>query len=222
MHIEQFSFNSFQTRCSVVWDNDNFCAFIDPGCLSADEISRLTDFVSSRNLKPVCILLTHAHFDHIFGVSALSEKYGINVYMHNEEQLTLKETNPLICGRFGLPLPDTSFLERHIPIKEDDIIEVGSLKFKVIETPGHSAGGVCYYEHDHRILFSGDTLFAGAIGRTDHPGGDYDKLMKSILEKVVTLEGVVRVIPGHGPCTDIATEGMTNPFLLPFNEPYED
>ena len=222
MHIEQFSFNSFQTRCSVVWDNDNFCAFIDPGCLSADEISRLTDFVSSRNLKPVCIMLTHAHFDHIFGVSALSEKYGINVYMHSEEQLTLKETNPLICGRFGLPLPDTSFLERHIPIKEDDIIEVGSLKFKVIETPGHSAGGVCYYEHAHRILFSGDTLFAGAIGRTDHPGGDYDKLMKSILEKVVTLKGVVRVIPGHGPCTDIATEGMTNPFLLPFNEPYED
>ena len=111
MHIEQFSFNSFQTRCSVVWDNDNFCAFIDPGCLSEDEVSRLTEFVASRNLKPVCIMLTHAHFDHIFGVSALSEKYGINVYMHNEEQQTLKDANPLICGQFGLPLPDTSFLE---------------------------------------------------------------------------------------------------------------
>ena len=70
--------------------------------------------------------------------------------------------------------------------------------------------------------FSGDTLFAGAIGRTDHPGGDYDKLMKSILENVITLDGSIAVIPGHGPVTDIATEGMTNPFLLPFNEPYED
>jgi glyoxylase-like metal-dependent hydrolase (beta-lactamase superfamily II) len=102
------------------------------------------------------------------------------------------------------------------------VIEVGGLRFKVIETPGHTPGGVSFYEPAEKVLFSGDSLFAGAIGRTDHPGGDYEMLMKSILGKLVTLEGSVSVIPGHGPCTDIAREGMTNPFLLPFNEPYED
>jgi glyoxylase-like metal-dependent hydrolase (beta-lactamase superfamily II) len=101
-------------------------------------------------------------------------------------------------------------------------VKVGGLRFNVIETPGHTVGGVCYYEPDEKVLFSGDTLFAGAIGRTDHPGGDYDLLIRGILEKLMVLEGSVTVIPGHGPCSDIAREGMTNPFLLPFNEPFEE
>ena len=105
---------------------------------------------------------------------------------------------------------------------EGDVIEVGNMHFKVLETPGHTRGGLCFYEPAEQILFSGDTLFAGAIGRTDHPGGDYDQLMKSIFEKLMVLDGPVKVIPGHGPCTDIATERTTNPFLMPFNEPFED
>ena len=99
---------------------------------------------------------------------------------------------------------------------------MGSLKFQVLETPGHSRGGLCFYEANEQVLFSGDTLFAGAIGRTDQPGGDYDQLMKSIFEKLMTLDGDVKVIPGHGPSSDITTENMTNPFLQPFNEPYEE
>ena len=92
----------------------------------------------------------------------------------------------------------------------------------MLETPGHTPGGVCYLERTEKMLFSGDTLFAGSIGRTDHPGGDYDLMMKSIWEKIMCLDGDISVIPGHGPETDIATERMTNPFLLPFNEPYEE
>ena len=234
IHIEDFTFNAFQTRCCVVWDENGFCAFVDPGCSTPAELSQLTGTVSSRGLKPVCIMLTHAHFDHIYGVTALSEHYaGLPVYMHPEEAYTIEKTNPYVCKAFGLPLPDISFAQSLVDgtkeseltfraISEGDIIKVGDLKFRVLETPGHSRGGVCFYEEAEDILFSGDTLFAGAIGRTDHPGGDYDQLMKSILEKVVTLEGKVRVIPGHGPCSDIATEGMTNPFLLPFNEPYDE
>ena len=107
-------------------------------------------------------------------------------------------------------------------VKDGDIIKVGSLYFEVLDTPGHSKGGICLLERKDKVLFSGDTLFAGAIGRTDHPGGDYDLLMKSIFEKLLMLDGEIRVIPGHGPETDIATERMTNPFLLPFNEPYEE
>ena len=107
-------------------------------------------------------------------------------------------------------------------VREGDVIKVGSLSFEVIETPGHSVGGLCYLERDEKTLLSGDTLFAGAIGRSDHPGGDYDVLMKSIFEKLLMLDGDIRIFPGHGPSSDIATERMTNPFLMPFNEPYED
>lgn len=219
MHIEQFTFNAFQTRCCVVWDNDGFCSIIDPGCSSPDEISAITGLIAARGLKPVCIMLTHAHFDHIYGAAALAKEYGIPVHAHQEELFTIEKTNPEICRCYGLPLPDPFTVT---PVSESDVIQTGSLRFEVMETPGHSRGGVCFYERSEGVLFSGDTLFAGAIGRTDHPGGDYDQLMKSILEKLMTLNGEVSVIPGHGPCTDIATEGMTNPFLLPFNEPYED
>ena len=225
IHIEYFTFNAFQTRCSVVWGDDESCAFVDPGCASAEETSALVDFIASRGLKPVCIMLTHSHFDHIYGVSKLSETYGgLPVYMHKNEMFTMSDTNPYVCGIYGLSLPDVSFVEGSVfkDTAEGDAIEVGSLKFQVLETPGHSRGGLCFYEPDEQVLFSGDTLFAGAIGRTDQPGGDYDLLMKSIFEKLMPLDGSVKVIPGHGPCSDIATERMTNPFLQPFNEPYEE
>ena len=290
IHIEHFIFNAFQTRCNVVWDSEGLCAFVDPGCSSQAELSKLTDFVSSRGLRPVCIMLTHAHFDHIYGTDSLSGFYGgLPVYMHPEEKYTLENTNPYVCKLFGLPLPEIDFARSLLDGTSDtesvlrtvtggDVIEVGALRFNVVETPGHTCGGVCFFEETERIMFTGDTLFAGAIGRTDHPGGDYDKLIKSIIENVLPLDAPkasaaggqttghasgadgqatahafdadsqatghafgtdvhaagqdsgtpaarhtsVTVIPGHGPCSDLATEGMTNPFLIPFNEPYDD
>ena len=286
IHIQDFTFNSFQTRCSVVWDDSLSCAIVDPGCSSDAEISELTSFISSRGLKPVCIMLTHGHFDHVLGVADLVSRYdNLPVYMHPADKATLAG-NEYFTKWFGAPLP-ASFetvdiceacssegctdgccdcsadgpSDSHAGNPSENctdgssegctdgpdgphgseclcssgsstdgpdgqkcisVIEVGGLRFNVIETPGHTPGGVSFYEPSEKVLFSGDSLFAGAIGRTDHPGGDYEMLMKSILGKLVTLEGSVTVFPGHGPCTDIAREGMTNPFLLPFNEPYED
>lgn len=229
IHIEQFTFNAFQTRCCIVWNDEKFCAFVDPGCASTEELSRLTDFISRNELKPVCIMLTHAHFDHIYGVSGISKYYGnLPVYMDMEEMYTIENTNPYVCKAYGLPLPDTSFTQESDEdgilkaAKDGEVIEVGNLKFRILGTPGHSRGGLCFYEAAEKVLFSGDTLFAGSIGRTDHPGGDYDQLMKSIFEKLMDLDGPVKVIPGHGPCSDIATERTTNPFLQPFNEPFEE
>ena len=270
IHIQDFTFNSFQTRCSVVWDDSLLCAIVDPGCSSDAEISELTSFISSRGLKPVCIMLTHGHFDHVLGVAELAARYdNLPVYMHPADKATLAG-NEYFSKWFGAPLPasfETVDICEACPSegcangpseyradgssegcadgpdvphgsecpcssasctdgpdgpKGISVIEVGGLRFKVIETPGHTPGGVSFYEPAEKVLFSGDSLFAGAIGRTDHPGGDYEMLMKSILGKLITLEGSVSVIPGHGPCTDIAREGMTTPFLLPFNEPYED
>ena len=219
IHIEQFTFNPFQERTSVVWDDNRNCAFIDPGCADDAELGRLTEFIDKKGLTPVCVMLTHAHFDHIYGVAGLVRKYGIPVYMHHGEQQTIDVTNPYMCRMFGFSEPEKF---EWIPVADCSSIEVGSLKFDILETPGHTPGGVCFLERSEKVLFSGDTLFAGAIGRTDHPGGDYDQLMRSIFEKLLCLDGDVDVFPGHGPNTTITDERMTNPFLLPFNEPNED
>ena len=226
IHIEHFTFNAFQERALVVWDKDGFCAFVDPGFSSDTEKNTLTDFVAKKDLKPVCIMLTHAHLDHIFGVAELAHTYNIPIYMHEKEKYTIEVCNPFLCKNFGLPMPEafetTSMELTQEQISAGKAIKVGSLCFEIIETPGHSVGGVCFLEKNEKVLFSGDTLFAGAIGRTDHPGGDYDLLMKSIFEKLMCLDGDITVIPGHGPDTSITTERMTNPFLMPFNEPYEE
>lgn len=219
IHIKEFSFNTFQTRCCVVWDEDGICAFVDPGFSDASERTELIAFVESKGLKPSCIMLTHAHFDHTYGVADLARTYGIPVYMDRKETFTIENTNPYVCGAYGLPLPE-AFEAQDFP--GGAAVRVGSLLFEVLETPGHSVGGVCLLERSEKVLFSGDTLFAGSIGRTDHPGGDYDLLMKSIFTQLMALDGDTVVIPGHGPVSDIATERMTNPFLLPFNEPYTD
>lgn len=219
IHIEHFTFNSFQTNCFVVWDENKKCVIADPGCASDKEMAELRNFIADKGLEPVCILLTHCHFDHTYGVAALAGAYGIPVYAGKEEMFTVETTNPQICRVFGLPLPEKFDMNL---VSEGDIIEVGTLRFEALQTPGHSKGGLCWLERNEKTLLSGDTLFAGAIGRSDHPGGDYNVLMKSIFEKLLMLEGDTRVFPGHGPSSDISTERMTNPFLLPFNEPYED
>lgn len=217
IRIEHFTFNAFQERGFAVWDNDGFCAFIDPGFSTSAEREQFTGLVAQKGLKPVCIMLTHAHIDHIYGVAELAHTYNIPIYMDERENFTLEVCNPFLCKAFGLPVP-----ESFETVRTGEAIAVGSLNFEVLETPGHSAGGVCFLERNEKVLFSGDTLFAGAIGRTDHPGGDYDLLMKSIFEKLMCLDGDITVLPGHGPDTSVADERMTNPFLLPFNEPYEE
>ena len=219
IHKEYFIFNAFQTRCSVIWDEEGHCAIADPGFETSAERDSLIGFINSKGLKPVCILLTHGHFDHVLGTAELSATYGgLPIYMHPSDKVTL-ENNSYFCRFFGAPMP-AAF--ETTDVTEGTEIKVGSLTFEVIETPGHTPGGVCYLERENKYILSGDTLFAGAIGRTDHPGGDYDAIIKSILEKLVVLDGEIEVVPGHGPTSSIAEEGMTNPFLMPFNEPYEE
>lgn len=232
IHIEHFIFNCFQTNCWILWDKSGKCAIIDPGCQSEEETRQVTDFIASNGLEPECILLTHCHFDHIYGMASLANKYEIPVYLDKDEMYSIEVTNEYLCRQFGFPMPDSfpisktsetmSHKSRAEFVTEGDMIPAGSLSFEVIGTPGHSKGGLCFLERNEKVLISGDTLFAGAIGRTDHPGGDYDQMMRNIFEKLLMLEGDTRILPGHGPSSDISTERMTNPFLLPFNEPYED
>ena len=111
LNIEHFTFNPFQTRCSIVWDETGACAIVDPGAYGAEETAELKGFIAAKSLKPVCILLTHCHFDHIFGVAEFARSYGVPVFMHEEEVYTIETTNPTVSRFYGLPLPDASFIK---------------------------------------------------------------------------------------------------------------
>lgn len=220
INTKYFIFNAFQENCIVVWDEEGNCAVADPGFCTDAEGRALEGFIASEGLKPKCVLLTHGHFDHIYGVKRIAGLYGIPVYMSSAEKVILEKANGMICGAYGMPEPDTSFAFEDI--REGEVIEVGTLKFEVISTPGHTPGGVCYLERNEKVMLSGDTLFAGCIGRTDNQWGDYDALISGILDKLMALDGDIAVLPGHGPQTTVADERMKNPFLQPFNEPWEE
>lgn len=230
MNIKSFYFNAFQECCSVAWDDSGECVIVDPGLYTEEEKAVLFGFIEEHGLKPAKVLLTHAHFDHIYGVKACADKYGVPVMMHPADKVIL-ENNGYFCDMFRLKTPEGGFDTEDIKAGDhivsgdshaaDDGGKAKGFDFEVIETPGHTPGGVCYLERRAKVLFSGDTLFAGAIGRTDNRWGDYDALMKGIFEGLMTLDGDIRVIPGHGPQTTIADERMKNPFLLPFNEPID-
>ncbi len=219
LNIKTFYFNPFEECTILLWDESGAGVIVDPGCHHPVELKEVTDYLERKEIKPVAIWLTHAHLDHIFGVSDLMDLLHIPVFMHPAEAETLayvKKTSE----RLGMSKPRTDF--RTTPIHEGDKLTFGSVTFSVIETPGHTPGGVCFLDEADRVLVSGDTLFKGTIGRTDLEGGDYDSLIQSVMNKLMGLDGDIEVIPGHGGITDIAYERTHNPFLQPFNEPEED
>ncbi|MGM9765008.1 MAG: MBL fold metallo-hydrolase [Candidatus Cryptobacteroides sp.] len=219
IRIYTFQFNPFQECCSLVWDKSGEAVIIDPGFYNAAEAETLYRKIESENLVPKMILLTHGHFDHIFGVKECAVKYGIPVMMNQADNIIL-ENDGAIAAAFGLRAPDVDFAT--LPLEDGQTVSFGETVFRVIATPGHTPGGVCFYDETDKVLFSGDTLFAGSIGRTDNAWGDYDSLIKCIMEKLMGLDGDVSVIPGHGPQTNIGRERTHNPFLQPFNEPEPD
>ena len=219
LNIRKFTFNPFQETTLLLWDDTLRGAIADPGCMGPEEERTLTEYIEKEGVIPEAILLTHGHFDHIYGVPSLARRYGIPVYMSPADGVILR-SNAELTRKFGLPAAPGDFASE--PLSEGQEIRVGDTVWEVIETPGHTPGGVCFLDRADRVLVSGDTLFAGTIGRTDTPEGDYDKLIVGIMDKLMGLDGDVEVIPGHGPVTNIGHERTHNPFLQPWGEPEED
>ena len=219
MELHSFTYNLFQEQTYIVTGDSGRCAVVDPGF--SDDIEKADFFgrLESERLVPEAVLLTHGHFDHIFGVAELQSRYGIPVYMNEADRKVMDDPDACL-GRLWPRLPDRSF--RITPVRDGDVVETAGLKFEVMATPGHTPGGICWLLRNEKSMFTGDTLFAGAIGRTDLKYGEYDDEIRSIMEKLMLLDGDIRIYPGHGPASTIADERTGNPFLEPFNEAEED
>lgn len=213
MEIKRFEFNLFGENTYVIWDATTLeAAVVDPGMADDLEADTLVSFCKDRKLKLKYILLTHGHVDHIFGVEAIeSFAPGVPLTGHKADapQLAMRRQQATMF-RLKAQLQPLAF---DLTVADGDKLYLGKEEIDVIATPGHSPGGVCYYVPSSRFVLTGDTLFAGSVGRTDLPGGNGSILIHSILNKLANLPSETVVYPGHGPSTTIARELATNPFL---------
>jgi len=197
-----------QCNCHVVGDPETREAVvIDPG----DEPDAILATLRRHNLTVKAILITHAHPDHVGGAAKLKAATGAPVWMHPDDRWLL-ENVAMQCAAFGFPAPPAVAMDAALK-PGDDIRWGANLRVQVLHTPGHTPGSSCLYLPDHKILFAGDTLFAGSIGRTDLWGGSYDAILRSIHAQLLPLDPETVVYPGHGPHTTLAEEKETNPFL---------
>ena len=212
-----FHFNPLGAVCSVIRaDGQSRCIVADPGMSDPGEAQVLEDFLSANGLEPEVVLLTHGDFDHVWGVKSFLALHPVPVYMHPLDKDIRDLGTPLFRG---LPSFSVAVDFPTVDIADGDTLQAGGATWKVIHTPGHTPGGVSWYCEEGGLVLSGDTLFAGSIGRTDLAGGDYDVLIRSVMDRLMALPGDTDVIPGHGGPTTIGREAATNPFLVPFNEP---
>ena len=179
---------------------------IDPG----DQIEDILSILESENLKLKQIVITHAHIDHVGGAMKLKAATGAPILM-NQNDLALLKMLDLQAAWIGMKAPGVVQIDE--PVSEGKILCIGSIAGNVLETPGHTEGSICLHFPQQQMLIAGDTLFAGSIGRTDLPGGSYEKILHSLHNQLLTLPDETQVVPGHGPATTIGDERETNPFL---------
>lgn len=207
MIIRSLVVGPLENNCFIIADeNTKDGLVVDPG----DEPDRILDLISKNSFNIKYIVCTHAHFDHVGAVPDLKKETGAKIVIHRDELEIYKSTKDqaAIWGYELDPLPEPDMF-----VSEGDKIEVGDLRFEILHTPGHSPGGICLYGEG--ILITGDTLFAGSVGRTDFYGGDMEKLKRSF-RRLLSLSDKIKVLPGHGPETTIGQERTDNFFSYNF------
>ena len=209
--VAKFTFNPFQENTYIVYDDTKECIIFDPGCYTDAERDELKKFIDDNKLKPVRLINTHCHVDHVFGNRFISTTYNLPLEIHQGELPVLKAV-PQVCQMYGIPLPQPSPSPGRF-IESGDIITFGNSTLKTLFTPGHSPASLSFYSEADRFVIAGDVLFQNSIGRTDLPGGDFNTLIISIKHKLFPLGDNVKVYSGHGEDTTIGAEKANNPFL---------
>jgi len=208
--LKTFIFNPFQENSYILSDESKECIIVDPGMNSPAEQDELINYIKNNNLLPKAIVNTHCHVDHVLGCLCLIKKYTIPFYAH-ELEIPLLETAIQFGEFFGLEVEQPPAPDHYLTEGQEYNFGVSSLQ--ILHVPGHSKGSVALYSKTDKLILTGDVLFYGSVGRTDLPGGDYNTLINSIREKIMSLPKDVDVYPGHGPKTTIQYEYDTNPFL---------
>ncbi|MBM3249272.1 MAG: MBL fold metallo-hydrolase [Candidatus Omnitrophica bacterium] len=206
MIIEHVSVGSLEVNCyCLALREASEAVIIDPGA----EPRKIMHALSRHKLKPILVVNTHGHYDHI----GADDKFGSPVYAHRADVPLLEDSALNLSGMFGLPYRVKSKI---IPLEDGDVIGLEGLKLKVLHIPGHTRGGIALkvVEPEERIVFTGDNLFCGGIGRTDLEGGDETLLIRTIKEKLLSLSDDTVIYPGHGPASTIGEERKHNPFLI--------
>lgn len=206
MKVHTLAVGSFAVNCYLVADDDGRALVIDPG----DDVARIADLIRKQNLRVMAYLITHGHMDHISALAELAEVFPAPIGIHpRDAQWAFGPSNAMPPYYDSPDKPKTKSRD----LAGDQVWEQIGTPCRVLTTPGHSPGGVCFYFQSESVLFTGDTLFAGSVGRTDLPGGDEIVLAQS-LKRLATLPGDTLIFPGHGPQSTIAREKKTNPFLI--------
>jgi len=202
-----FLVGPLQCNCSIIGDEQTREAMvIDPG----DQIEDILRVLKAENLTLKQIVVTHAHIDHVGGAMKLKAATGAPILMNQKDEALLKMLD-VQASWIGMKPPGAVQVDE--AVGEGRILQVGNLSSTVIHTPGHTEGSICLYFPEQKTLIAGDTLFAGSIGRTDLPGGSFEKIIRSLHNQLLQLPDETHVIPGHGPMTTIGQERESNPFL---------
>jgi hydroxyacylglutathione hydrolase len=208
--VKSFTFSPVTENTYVLYNDDGDAIIIDPGCYFPEEELKLEELIAIKELNVVQLINTHCHLDHVFGNKWAAEKYGLELFIHPNEEQVLAFA-PQSGKMWGLPFENYSG-KLHF-LQDGDIVALGKDELKVLLAPGHSPGSICFYCEAQKFVIGGDVLFYESIGRTDLPGGDHNTLLNSIREKLFALPGDVTVYPGHGTSTTIGHEKKYNPFL---------
>lgn len=210
LQLVQFTFNPFSENTYLIINDQKECWIVDPGMYGHEEEKVLIDYIESNELKPLQIINTHAHIDHIFGIDTLKVKYNIPFGVHEAE-------TPILNGAVGSAMMfGFKFSVAPVPdffIKAGTTLQFGEETLEVRLAPGHSPGSIVFYYAKGAWVISGDVLFQQSVGRTDLPGGSADELMNSIKTQMYTLPDNTKVYSGHGPYTTIGDEKRINPFV---------
>ena len=208
--VQFFTFNAFQENTYIIYAANGEAIIVDPGCSSTTENNALLHFVTQHNLKVVQLINTHCHLDHILGNQLIASTYGLELFLHpNEEQMLI--LSPQAAKMYGVQL--NAYKGPLHFLSGGDVVKLGEDELKVLDAPGHSPGSICLYSQAGGFIIAGDVLFRESIGRTDLPGGNHKVLIESIQTQLFTLPDNVVVFSGHGTSTTIGHEKQYNPFL---------
>ncbi len=210
MELKTFVFNPFYENTYLLYDENKEAVIVDPGCYEKFEQDELISFIHENDIKPLAILNTHCHIDHVLGNAFLKRHYGIPLWIPENEQEMFRSVEAYAFN-WGIANYETS--EPDHLYAEDETFELGDSSIRFIYAPGHSPGHMMLYIDKDATLIAGDVIFRESIGRSDLPGGDYATLESSIKQKVYTLPKDTNIFPGHGPQTTVGYEMMNNPFV---------